>query len=243
MYILNPKKQFIKLDPDSFFTNNSEVGAWMFSSGIPEWGHIQWCIQNFINSEVNFVDIGAHIGTYSWTIAPHAKHTYSFECNPEVYNCFCANIFLKDLSHKISTYNFGLSSVEGEETYYIRSQDGGGNGFTYLGEKREEDSLGTLKLPLKRLDDLNIENIGLIKIDVEGHEIHVIKGAIETLKRNNYPPILFESWDEWRESSNHQVPASRLRYELFEYLKEIGYSIIPVGNNSEIFLAEFSQSF
>jgi len=92
-------------------------------------------------------------------------------------------------------------------------------------------------LPLKRLDDLNIENIGLIKIDVEGHEIHVLKGALETLKRNNYPPILFESWDEWRENHEHCIPASKLRSELFQYLKELGYKIEPIGKNSEIFLA------
>jgi FkbM family methyltransferase len=242
MYILNPKKQFIKLDPESFFINDPNVGAWMFSSGIPEWGHIQWCIDNFINSEVNFIDIGAHIGTYSWTIAPHAKHTYSFECNPVVYNCMCANIFLKDLNHKITAYSFGLSSDEGEATYYVRSKDGGGNGFTFLGEKREESSLGTLKLPLKRLDDLNIENIGLIKIDVEGHEIHVLKGALKTLEKNNWPPILFESWDEWRETREHMIPASKLRSELFQFLNNIGYSIVPVGNNSEIFLAEFNRN-
>jgi FkbM family methyltransferase len=243
MYIVNPKKEFLKINPESFFINNQEVGAWMFSSGVPEWGHIQWCIENFIKPDLNFVDIGAHIGTYSWSIAPYANQVYSFECNPEVYNCLCANIFLKDLNHKIKAYNFGLSSEEGESTYYIRSKDGGGNGFTFLGEKREESSLGTLQLPLKRLDDLNIENIGLIKIDVEGHEIHVLKGALETLKRNNYPPILFESWDEWRENHEHYIPSSKLRSDLFQYLKELGYKIEPVGKNSEIFLAQFNQSF
>lgn len=241
MYIVNPEKEFRTVDPDSFFINNFEVGKWMFSSGIPEFGHIQWCVQNLISKDKNFVDIGAHIGTYSWSIAPYANHTYSFECNPEVYNCLCANIFLKGLSHQITAHNFGISSESSVSTYYVRSQDGGGNGFTFLGEKREEASLGTLLLPLKRLDDLNIENIGLIKIDVEGHEIHVLKGALETLKRSDYPPILFESWDEWRETTEHFIPASQLRSDLFQYLKELGYSIEPLGKGSEIFLAKFNR--
>jgi hypothetical protein len=82
--------------------------------------------------------------------------------------------------------------------------------------------------------------IGLIKIDVEGHEIHVLKGALETLKRSEYPPILFESWDEWRETTEHFIPASQLRSDLFQYLGEIGYSVQELGTDSEIFLARYN---
>ena len=45
---------------------------------------------------------------------------------------------------------------------------------------------------LRKLDSFNLANIGFIKIDAESFEIEIIKGAIETLKNNNYPPLYIE---------------------------------------------------
>jgi hypothetical protein len=67
--------------------------------------------------------------------------------------------------------------------------------------------------------------IRLIKIDVEGHELEVLKGGIETLKANNYPPIIFEAWTwkPWFEPK---------RKKLFEYLEGHGYKIQQLGQNN-----------
>lgn len=241
MYLVNPENSFQKVEDKGFFVNEKETARWMFSSGIPEISYINWIIENFKDPNKNFVDVGAHLGTYSWMLAPHFFHTHSFECNLEVYNCLCANIFLKGLSKKITSYPFGLSSESKESTYYLRSKDGGGNGFTYLGEHREALNLGEIQLSLKKMDQLSIENIGLIKIDAEGHEKEVLMGSIETLKRSDYPTLVFESWAEWREQSSHRVPAKKLRKELFTLIKEIGYRVVPIRGNDELFLAEMQR--
>jgi hypothetical protein len=73
---------------------------------------------------------------------------------------------------------------------------------------------------------------------VEGFEKKVLEGSIETLKRNNYPKILFESWAAWREKE--ELPAIRLRKELFEFLESIGYNLVSITGWDEIFLAERS---
>jgi Methyltransferase FkbM domain len=39
-------------------------------------------------------------------------------------------------------------------------------------------------VPVKRLDDLRLGDVGLVKIDVEGHELAVLRGATDTLARN-----------------------------------------------------------
>ena len=75
------------------------------------------------------------------------------------------------------------------------------------------------------LDDGQHKNVRLIKIDVEGHELEVIKGSYKTLKQNNYPPIIFEAWT-WKPWYQEK------RKELFEYLQSMGYSIKEMGQNN-----------
>ena len=69
---------------------------------------------------------------------------------------------------------------------------------------------------------------------MEGHEKEVLEGSIETIKRNNYPKILFESWDEHQE--NNKFPAIKLRKELFDFIMSLGYNIIKIGQ--DMYLAE-----
>ena len=133
----------------------------------------------------------------------------------------CANIALANLSHKIQTHNIGLSSEDTYLTFHERDSDGGTNGFDtpYLGEGN------TQRLQVKQLDSFIIEDIGLIKIDVEGHELEVLKGAIRTLQMNGFPPILFECWD---------IP--ELKEPLWNYLNSMGYSISN-ASSEEMYIA------
>ena len=193
---------------------------------VPEADLIQ-SMRQYIFPNKTFVDVGAHIGTYTWILGPYAQKVYAFEPTQRIYNHLCANIMIKDLSDKVDTYNCGLSSENGKLPFYERQPDGGTNGFTAIGWKDEN----TYELPVMKLDEFEIEDISLIKIDVEGHELQVIKGASETLIKNEYPPILFESW----EPDGSQLKGD-LRTELFNYLYELGYAIEHTAY-PEIFLA------
>ena len=47
----------------------------------------------------------------------------------------------------------------------------------------------------RTLDSFNLEfEINLIKVDVEGFELEFFVGASETIRKNNFPPIIFELW-------------------------------------------------
>jgi len=74
---------------------------------------------------------------------------------------------------------------------------------------------------LRRLDSLQLPEAGLIKIDVEGHELEVLRGGVELLRRSGYPPILFEMWD----TETHPWYAGA-REDLLGFLASLGYSKI-----------------
>ena len=222
----------------TFFVPEARVAKDYFRTGIYERGYIDWAFNNFAREDKAVIDIGAHIGLYTVEMAKKANHVYSFECSPKSFNYLCANIALHDIPYKVTKYNIALSDKEGFTPYYIRDpKDGGGNGISGF-DIDIQKQIPTIQVPTKLLDSYGLTNINFIKIDVEGHEEFVLKGAVKTLEENNYPKILFESWPD-RCESTHGVPAKQLRKSLFEYLQTLEYKIIQVnGGTDDMFLAE-----
>jgi FkbM family methyltransferase len=217
---------------DTLFVPEARVAKDYFRTGLYERGYINWACENFVKPGKEVIDIGAHIGMYTVAMGKLAKRVHSFECSPKSYNYLCSNILLRDLSYKVTTYNTALSNTKGTTKYYIRDpKDGGGNGISgFDGDAK----VPTIDVPMVELDTFNLTNIGFIKIDVEGHEEFVLRGAVKTLEANGYPPILFESWPERMK----HVPAKELRNSLFSYIKSLGYAIIQVkGGTDDMFLA------
>ena len=236
MYLYKWKESLTLLDKEGFLVNDKEVWWNYFQRGVfcGEVHLIHRAIDEISNPKKNFIDIGAHVGSWSWLLAPYFNMTYSFEPNKKIYNYLCGNIALRDISDKIDTFNLGLSDEEKTLDFHNRVEDGGGNGFEPL--KTTQPS-SVVPLQVKPLDDFNFKNVGFIKIDVEGHEKKVLEGAQNTIFNNDHPPILFESWKEGKHSPLHPGYANELREELFTYVKELGYNKIECWGFSEIFLA------
>ena len=212
------------------------VAKWFYEGGIAERLLINWVTETFISPDKVFIDIGAHVGTYAWTCGKKAQHTYAFECSPKTFCYLAANVALQGLEHRITVYPFALGSIEGNVEYYIRSEDVGGNGIKFLSEA--DKTRETISVMEKTLDSFKLKNVGFIKIDVEGVELEVLRGAEDTLRQNGYPKILFECWGEWKEAEG--VPAKKLKADLFSYLEEIGYSIKSIQGYRDMFIAEYN---
>ena len=179
------------------------------------------------------LDIGANLGTFCVPLAKKVlKHTYhAFEPQRIISYQLCANIIINSLEN-VYTYELALSnenaSVDLAMPNYTAETNIGA--FSIDKEVRENEyecsTVNTTdRIDLIPLDFLTFNNIRLIKIDVEGHELEVLKGGIETIKKNNYPPIIFEAWTwkSWFEPK---------RKALLEYLEGHGYDIRQLGHNN-----------
>jgi FkbM family methyltransferase len=221
--------------PTLFFPEKS-VAQWFFEKGIAEKPLIDWFCSTFVKSDKVFLDIGAHVGTYTLTCAHTARHTHAFECNPKVFCYLAANTALHQLESKVTVHSCALGSAPGVLPYFIRSEDGGGNGIKVL--NASDSTRVSIPVEVRTLDSFNLENIGCIKIDVEGFEKDVLMGARDTLRRNGYPPFIFESWGAWK-----QDVSPDLRAELFDYIRnDLGYQIVELSGAQDMFLASRIES-
>ena len=194
----------------------------------------QLCLKLLINEDPGVVlDIGANLGTFCVPLAKKiTKHKYhAFEPQRIIYYQLCANVFINSLGN-VYTYEAGLSNQEADVELEVPDYTAETNigAFSIDKEVRENEyecqtSGGKEKMILMTLDSVGFENVRLIKIDVEGHELEVLQSGIETIKRNNYPPIIFEAWT-WKPWYQEK------RTALFEYLKSHGYEIQQLGENN-----------
>jgi FkbM family methyltransferase len=139
-----------------------------------------------------FIDVGANIGLYSVAFSDAFASTLAVEANPQTFLILQANLALRGKG-KVTPVCVGASSTAGSTHIHIPLD---GN----LGQASLESDLvaSTKSLPIsvKPLDQIVCENPGpnvaLLKIDVEGHEEEVLRGAAETLKSDK-PLVLFEA--------------------------------------------------
>ena len=194
----------------------------------------QLALKLLINEPDGIVlDIGANLGTFCVPLAKKvSKHTYhAFEPQRVIHYQLCANTFINGLDN-VHCHNFGLSDKEERLMLTMPDYASEGNigAFSIDKEVRENEyecSTEGRKEPMVvfTLDSGAHKNVRLIKIDVEGHELEVIKGGIKTIKANNYPPIIFEAWT-WKPWYQEK------RKSLLEYLEGHGYEIQQLGENN-----------
>ena len=218
----NPIYMKLTTDNNLMFIPEARVAKDYFNTGFYERGYINWACENFVDPNKNIIDIGAHIGWYTIDFSNKCNHVYSFECSPKSFNYLCANIALNNVDYKVTKYNCALSDNDGVAKYYIRDpKDGGGNGIS----KFEYDNINNtpfIEVPKKTLDSFKITNVNFIKIDVEGMELEVIEGALDTINRCS-PMLIFEAWNlDW---------FAEERIKLMKFVESLGYSLTAVADD------------
>jgi len=167
-----------------------------------------------------FVDIGAANGWYSESAHRVGFYNiYSFEPRTNT-----------ELQQRCSPYSIinqcAVSDYEGlSDFYHVPKNPYVSSLLKPFGVYEEPNCFDIISVPVRTLDSFNIENIDLIKIDVEGNELAVLKGAVNTLQ-NNSAALLIEM--------------SRDHNEILEFLKELNYepcgfhwhdNVFPISND------------
>ena len=143
------------------------------------------------NPSLAFVDIGANIGAVALPVAARLPGTPVIACepHPELHALLCANAVANQLSH-IRALNTALSDKEGVADFPAPSLDESRN-FGATGFGLEAKTFA--RVLVTTLDRLCATMpAGTIKIDVEGHEPHVLAGGEKLIARDR-PAILFEA--------------------------------------------------
>lgn len=137
-----------------------------------------------------FLDVGANIGSYT-VIAAGAvgAETISVEPIPITFDHLRRNVILNGLEGKVSCYQIGISDSTGTLRFTDQfdtvnhvikdGDDGDGNG---------------VDIPVTTVDDLSRGRyFDIIKIDVEGHELSVLKGMVAALKYDGLLAVIMET--------------------------------------------------
>ena len=180
-------------------------------------------VKKYTTQDTDSLDIGVYRGIYAYEMSKYSKTVHAFEANPLIFNDLRVN--LQKVKKNIIFYNYALSNEAGnikikvpirnpqsdkknyEEYYKLGTA-------TVQAENRIEE-YEEFNVNSKKIDGFNFENkISLIKIDVEGHEIPVIEGGIEIIRKNK--PVLIVEIDE-KYSKNKALFT-------INYINSIGYN-------------------
>ncbi len=152
-------------------------------------------IAAFLKEKSTFIDVGANKGDFSLLAAKIVGHEGTiFSIEPEPSNCeWIRKSIALNRYPNIQLHQMALSDHDGLAQLYL----GENSGFhTLISGLRKRDR-GSIPVPVRTLDHL-LEEVGfnqpvhMVKIDVEGAEMQVLKGATGTLSHNDDLTILMD---------------------------------------------------
>lgn len=187
--------------------------------GLTDDGHK--LLYRYIKPGSTIFDVGANIGDTALhfsKLTDTSGKVFAFEPDPVNYVKLKTNIARNDFNN-IEALNFGLGRINSIEKLY--KVEPGNKGMNRILNQPEAKGAYT-KITIRTIDEFvseqKLNNLDVIKIDVEGFEFSVLQGATNTIEK--FKPILFIEIDELN-LNNNGTSAN----ELFGFVSNIGYSI------------------
>lgn len=148
---------------------------------------------SYVRPDTVFLDIGANLGFFSLRIGQRLRmsgRVHAFEPHPLLARLLTQSVYLNGIKETVTIHNYGLSDANRSiEFGYPVGHLGGGSISPGTADTRPR-----ISSEVKRLDDVFPESFvcDLVKIDVEGHELSVMRGMERIIRNSNKIKMMFE---------------------------------------------------
>ena len=166
-------------------------------------------------------DVGANIGSYTLSLHNKAKYIYAFEASKINIGYLNDNIKGNKIEN-VMTVHKAVSDEDNKKIKLYLSPDTGGNNSIYERFNGEFETVETVTLDSFYANN-EIPSVDLIKIDVEGAEFDVIRGASEVL--DTFKPVLIIEFNKFTaEKAGYDLE------QLYDYLKNMKFNAYTLRN-------------
>ena len=179
------------------FPNDNAVSSSLIQGWVYEPYMFQFISDNLIDlNGTDIADVGANNGHFAIEFGHYVGdngRVFAFEPQRIIYQQLCGNIFLNGLDN-IYAYNSAIGKENG--VIQIERPDYFNQGNVNFGDvhvtNNQQSNVDVIQL--LKLDEVNFNELSLIKIDVQGFETYVIEGAKETIQKHR--PFIFVEIEE-----------------------------------------------
>lgn len=189
-------------DADEFMLNELQNGRYQYDN-------LNAALK-YVKNWTCAIDGGAHVGTWSKVMSQRFEKVIAFEPSHDTYECLVRNMNLSGCTN-VDCRHFALGSKTDRSVFMALTP-----------EQLEKNNTGARfaldggDIPVTKIDSLNLQSLGFLKLDVEGSEPDALRGGLETLLRCK-PVVLFEN--KWLWTKHYGLPKDAVK----DLLTSAGY--------------------
>jgi FkbM family methyltransferase len=180
-------------------TRDAAIAPWLVLDGLWE-AHVTGWLQRTLTPGQVFVDVGANVGYFTvlggQLVGPRGR-VVAVEAHPRLAELLRRNVILNGLHGFVTTWHRAAWSSATDVKLHVRTSFAGNSSVGSIGDDaldRLGDTEQIVEVPALPVDDLleGLERVDVLKVDVEGAEVHVFTGLTRTLAANPGIVVMFE---------------------------------------------------
>jgi len=154
------------------------------------------------------IDVGANWGKYTRIMLKYSKKCWAFEPNPHL-----SKLLTRTFDSDLIVKQVALSNKNGKTQIRIPINFPGASSIENENSLDDFGKVNEITVPIQKLDSYDLENVAIIKIDVEGHEQSVLEGAKKILHRDK-PSLIIEAEERHKPNTINNIR---------KFLENLGY--------------------